>query len=163
MMAHLGHADAMVAGARSTTASVLRAALQVGTASDTQLVSSCFVIHLPNSQWGVDGHMIFADCAIIPEPDAEQLAEIAIASAKSCTVLLNTKARIAMLSFSTHGSAQHKVLDKIQKATALIQKRMPNLCVDGELQLDAAVVPSIAAAKAPDLHGERHGKYSDIS
>jgi phosphate acetyltransferase len=150
MMVRKGVADAMVGGADNSTANVLRAALSiVGTAKGVKVASSCFVMYMPGSAWGVDGHMIFADCATIPDPDAEQLSEIAIAAAQSCRTFLKVEPLVALLSFSTKGSACHPKVDKVTEALKIIKTKKPDLVVDGELQLDAAVVPTVAQKKAP--------------
>ena len=151
MMVHLGEADAMVAGADNATANVLRAAIQIiGTAPGTKYASSCFVMIMPNGAWGQNGQMIFADCAIIPEPDANQLAEIALASAQSCKSFLGAEPRVAMLSFSTMGSADHPRVDTVRKALAIAKEKEPNLQIDGEMQADAALISSVAGKKAPE-------------
>lgn len=151
MMVRLGDVDAMVAGAENSTGSVLRAAFTiVKTAPGVKMASSCFVMYLPNSDWGVNGHLIFSDCATIPEPNAEQLSEIAIAASESCKSFLQAEPCTAMLSFSTKGSASHELVDKVVEATGLAREKRPDLNIDGELQLDAAVVSSVASSKAPD-------------
>jgi len=150
MMVRTGSAHAMVAGAENSTGNVLRAALTIiKTAPGTELASSCFVMKHPDPKWGTDGHMIFSDCAIVPDPDAAQLAEIAIASADSCRSFLSAEPVVAMLSFSTKGSADHTDVDKVRESVELIRARRPNLVVDGELQADAALVASVGAKKAP--------------
>jgi phosphate acetyltransferase len=144
MMVREGIADGSVAGSLSTTGDVLRAGIQIiGVAEGINIVSSFFLMMFPYTTY------TFADCAVVPDPDAEQLADIAIASAENHMKLTGEEARVAMLSFSTKGSAQHPDVEKVQKATAIIKKKKPGLNVDGELQLDAAIVPSVAQHKAP--------------
>ena len=149
MMVRKGYADAMVSGARSSTAALLRAGLKViGTESKT--ASSCFVRDMHDSSWGHKGLMIFSDCAVVPEPDAEQLSDIAVAAGKSCKALLGCDPCIALLSFSTKGSggAQPPVLT-VQEAVQKAHAKSPSLLLDGELQADAALIPSVTDKKAP--------------
>ena len=149
MMVRKGYADAMVSGARSSTAALLRAGLKViGTESKT--ASSCFVMDIHDSSWGHKGLMIFSDCAVVPEPDAEQLSDIAVAAGKSCKALLGCDPCIALLSFSTKGSggAQPSVLT-VQEAVQKAHAKAPSLLLDGELQADAALIPSVTDKKAP--------------
>ncbi len=151
MMVRLGDSDAMVAGAENSTGNVLVAAFTIiKTKPGTKFASSCFVMITDKREFGASGSFIFADCATIPDPTAEQLAEIAIASSDSCSVFLETEPATAMLSFSTKGSAQHASVDKVIQATAIAQEKRPDLLIDGEMQLDAAIVGSVGSKKAPD-------------
>lgn len=145
LLVHLGHADVSVAGSMASTAQVLRAALQgVGTEPGVSLVSSFFLMQLP------DQVFTYADCAVVPDPDAEQLADIAITAAANHARLTQQSPRVALLSFSTKGSAEHALVEKQRDALRIIQRRQPELLVDGELQFDAAILPHIAQRKAPD-------------
>jgi len=150
-MIKAGDADGEVAGAENSTGNVLRPALQlIKTMPGISVVSGAFIIILKDTEFGENGVFLFADCAVTPVPDEKQLAEIAVTSAKSAKDLLGMDARIAMLSFSSHGSASHEVVDKVSNATKLAKEMNPALVIDGELQFDAAVVPNVAAKKAPD-------------
>ncbi|HEY7785960.1 MAG TPA: phosphate acetyltransferase [Pyrinomonadaceae bacterium] len=150
LMVRLGRADGSVAGATNTTSHTVRAALIcLGVRPGFKLVSSFFLMVFPDTRFGHDGAMIFADCGVVIEPSAPELAEIAIASADSCRALLGTEPRVAMLSFSTKGSAKHRLVDKVVEATRTAKARVPDLALDGELQIDAALVRSVAESKAP--------------
>ena len=149
LLVRLGKADGSVAGATNTTAHTVAAALRcVGVRAGFKTVSSFFLMVVPDVNFGADGAMIYADCGVVIDPDVSELAEIAIASADSCRALLQVEPRVAMLSFSTKGSAKHKLIDKVVEATKTVKARMPELEIDGELQADAALVPSVAASKA---------------
>ena len=150
VMLKAGDADGMVAGAINSTGNVLRPALQIiKTAPGIKVVSSCFIMELPDPKWGDNGVMIFGDCAVIPNPTAEELAAIAIASAASGKQLVDIDPRVAMLSFSTKGSAKHENVTKVQEATKLAHELAPDLQLDGELQADAALVESVGQLKSP--------------
>ncbi len=147
-----GDADAMVAGALSPTSSVLRAAFQVlKTKPGISVVSGAFIMLLPdNCIYGEDHMLVFADCAVVPDPTKEELAQIAIATEKTTTDIAGLDPVVAMLSFSTRGSASHEKVDKVREATELAKQMDPTLKIDGELQSDAAIVPSVGELKAPD-------------
>lgn len=150
MMVRLGDADAMVAGAENTTGNVLKSAFTIiKTKPGIKSASSCFVMIHPDTKWGAGGKMIFSDCATIPNPTAEQLAEIASAAAESCKTFLKAEPKVAMLSFSTKGSAKSPETEKVVQALEIVKQAHPELNVDGEMQLDAALVESVGAKKAP--------------
>lgn len=145
-----GRADGSVAGATNTTSHTVRAALLcIGVRPGFKLVSSFFLMSLPDGRFGQDGAMIYADCGVVIEPNATELAEIAVASADSCRALLGAEPRVAMLSFSTKGSAKHRLVDKVVEATRTAKARAPELQIDGELQADAALIQEVAESKAP--------------
>ncbi len=150
MMVKANDADGMVAGACHATADTLRPALQIlKTAPGVKLVSGFFILDVPDCEYGENGTFLFADCGLNQDPTAEELADIAETSAKSFKSLVGAKPIIAMLSHSTKGSAKHVLVDKVVEATRIAKEVYPNLCVDGELQADAALVPHIAKSKAP--------------
>ena len=145
-----GKADGSVAGATNTTAHTVAAALRcIGVRQGFKIVSSFFLMVVPDKKFGAKGAMIYADCGVVIDPGVEELAEIAIASADSCRALLQVDPRVAMLSFSTKGSAKHPFVDKVVEATKTVRAREPELAVDGELQADAALVQKVGDSKAP--------------
>ncbi len=151
LMVKLGDADGLVSGAVHTTGDMLRPALQIiRTKPGISVVSSSFLMNCPNRSLGQDGLLVYADCVVVPCPTAEELAQIAVSAAETARVLCGIdQPRVAMLSFSTKGSAKHELVAKVQKATALAHALAPDLLLDGELQLDAALVPEVGALKAP--------------
>ena len=152
MMVKAGDADGLVSGAVHSTGDMLRPALQIiKTKPGMKLVSSSFLMELPNASVGENGLLVYADCVVNPCPDAEELAHIAVSAAETAQTLCGiAEPRVALLSFSTKGSASHELVTKVQEATALARQLAPETLIDGELQLDAALVPSVAAQKAPE-------------
>jgi len=149
MMVGHGVADGMVAGSICPTSDTVRAALLgVGCAQDSRTVSSCNIMNTAAREVGVDGALVFADTGVVPEPSISQLADIACAAADACRALLETEPYVAMLSFSTKGSAYAPAVQKVIGATDLVRRRRPNLVIDGELQVDAALIPEVADRKA---------------
>lgn len=150
MMVKQGDCDGLVSGACHSTADTLRPALQIlKTAPGTKLVSAFFLMVVPNCEYGEKGAFVFGDCGLNEYPDPEALSEIAISSSKSFKQLVGAEPRVAMLSYSTYGSAHSPLTDKVVEATKILKEKMPDLIADGELQLDAAIIPEIAASKAP--------------
>ena len=150
LMIKNGDADGEVAGARNTTGNVLRSAFQIiKTVPGVKVVSGAFLMFIPDTSYGENGLMVFADCAVLPNPTAEELAQIAVSTAKTARDIAGIDPRIAMLSFSTKGSASHEMVDKVVEATRLAREMEPALKIDGELQTDAAIVPAVGASKAP--------------
>lgn len=151
MMVKKGEAHGMVAGAINSTANTLRPALQIlKTAPGTKLVSSFFVMCVPDCEYGHNGIFVYADSGLVENPNAEELSEIAIASAKSFKALVQAEPKVAMLSYSTYGSAKSELTEKVIKATQLAKEKAPEIILDGELQADAALVPSVGKSKAPN-------------
>jgi len=151
MMVKLGEADGMVAGAINSSANVIRPALQIlKTAPGTKLVSAFFIMNVPDCDMGANGTFIFADSGLNQNPNADEVSEIAISSAKSFETLVGEQAYVGMLSYSTYGSAKSELVEKIQEATRLAKEKAPQLKLDGELQLDAAIVESVGKQKAPE-------------
>ncbi len=149
MMVKSGEVDGLVSGAAHSTSDTLRPALQIlKTAPGTKLVSAFFVMCVPNCKYGEDGVFVFSDCGLNANPDAESLSEIAISSGKSFELLVGKTPKIAMLSYSTYGSAKSELVDKVIEATRLVKEKSPDLLIDGELQLDAAIIPEVAKSKA---------------
>ena len=157
MMVKQGDGDGLVSGACHSTADTLRPALQIlKTKPGTKLVSAFFFMVVPNCEYGENGAFVFGDCGLNEYPDPEALSEIAISSSKSFKQLVGKEPKVAMLSYSSYGSAHSPLTDKVVEATKLLKEKMPDLIADGELQLDAAIIPEIAASKAPGspLKGE---------
>lgn len=150
MMVKNEDADGLVSGAAHSTADTLRPALQIlKTAPNTKLVSAFFLMVVPNCEYGENGTFIFSDAGLNPNPTSDELSEIAISSAKSFEQLVGKEAKVAMLSYSTYGSAKSDLVDKVVEATKLLKEKAPDLNADGEMQLDAAIVPEIGMSKAP--------------
>ena len=151
MLVKLGYADGLVAGAVNSSANVLRAALQtIKTAKDSKIVSSFFIMDVPNCEYGANGIFLYSDCGMIQNPTSEELVEIANSSAKTFKQLIEKEPVVAMLSHSTFGSSKHPDVDKVVNAVKIAKEKYPNLNLDGELQADAAIVPSVAQSKAPN-------------
>jgi len=150
MMIKAGDADGEIAGAINATGDVLRPALQyVKTLPGVSVVSGAFFMLFKNKAIGDNGIMVFADCAVMPDPDEKQLAEIAVTTARTAKAIANIEPRVAMLSFSTKGSAKHALVDKVVNATRIAREMAPELMIDGEMQLDAALVDEVGQLKAP--------------
>lgn len=150
LMIKNGDADGEIAGAQNTTGDVLRPALQIiKTVQGVKVVSGAFIMFTQTPQYGENGILLFADCAVMPNPNAEELASIAVSSAQTMKSLVGVEPKVAMLSFSTKGSAEHEMIDKVRLATSIAKEMSPNIQIDGELQADAALVESVGKSKAP--------------
>ena len=157
IMTHIGDINGFVAGASHTTPDVARAAIQsLGVNEKTNIASSCFIMKIPDCSYGRDGAFVFADCGIIPEPTPRQLACIAISNAELAERIFGSTAKVALLSYSTKGSSHGRAIDRVLEALKLAKEMRPELLIDGELQLDAAIIPEVARIKYPDsiLKGE---------
>ncbi len=151
LMIKSGDADGEIAGAINATGDVLRPAFQfVKTLPGVSVVSGAFLMFMNDPHFGHDGILVFADCAVMPDPNERELAEIAVTTAKTAKAIVGMEPRVAMLSFSTKGSAQHERVDKVVNATRIAKEMAPDLKIDGELQLDAALIPEVARLKAPE-------------
>lgn len=161
LMVSSGRADGLVAGAVRPTADTVRAGIYcIGLKQGISVVSSFFVMVLPEPRWGEGGALLFADCAVVPDPNSSQLADIAALTAENARLYLEAEPKVALLSFSTHGSASHPFVKKVQEATRMLQARHPDMIVDGELQADAALVAEIARRKAPE--GRLQGRANTL-
>lgn len=151
MMVKMGDADGLVSGACHSTANTLRPCLQIlKTKPGTKIVSTFFVMDVPNCEYGENGVFVFGDCGLVQNPNPEELAAIAESSAESFKTLVGAEPRVALLSHSTMGSAKHADIDKVTAAVAIAKENNPELALDGEMQLDAAIVPSVGSSKAPN-------------
>lgn len=151
MMTHKGLVDGLVAGASHTTPDMARACIRcIGIDQRFTIASSCFIMEVPNCVYGDSGSFIFADCGIIPDPNARQLSCIAIAASELASKVLNITPKVAFISYSTKGSAKTRSAEKIMQALAAVKESTPGLLIDGEMQVDAAIVPEVASIKAPD-------------
>lgn len=151
MMVYKGEADGLVSGAEHSTGDTIRPALQtIKTKPGINIVSSSFIMIVPDCEFGDKGMFIFADCAVMPNPNEKELAEIAIASAETGRVLCGMDPKVAMVSFSTTGSAKHELVDKVKNAVAIAKEKAPGLKIDGEMQADAAIIPKVGKSKAPN-------------
>lgn len=150
LMVKNGDADGLVSGATHSTSDTLRPALQIlKTSPDSKIVSAFFVMIVPNCEYGENGMFVFADSGLVANPDSEQLAEIAISSGKSFKQLIGKEPKVAMLSYSTYGSAKSELTEKVVEATKIAREKNPNIVIDGEMQVDSAIIPEIAEMKAP--------------
>ncbi len=151
MMVNQGEADGMVAGAVNATGNVIRASLWfIGVQPGIKTVSSCFLMIVPDCEYGDGGTLCYGDCGVVPDPTAEQLADIAYSSSVSMEALTGVEPIVAMLSFSTHGSADHPLVDKVKEAVKIAKEKFPDLKLDGDLQADAALIDAIGKRKCPD-------------
>lgn len=151
MMVKQGDADGLVSGACHSTSDTLRPALQIlKTAPGTKIVSSFFIMIVPECEYGENGTFLFSDCGLVENPNSDELSEIAISSSKSFEKLIGRKSKIGMLSYSTHGSANSELTKKVVDATKLVNIKEPNILCEGELQLDAAIIPEISFRKSPE-------------
>lgn len=151
MMTKEGKFDGLVAGAAHTTADVVRSTMRcIGIDERLTLISSCFIMEVPNCAFGEEGTFIFADCGVIPDPNSRQLSRIALSAAELAEKVLGLNPRVAFLSYSTHGSAKTKSADKISEALSMLKEIAPGILADGEMQVDAAIVPEVAKIKSPD-------------